>query len=330
MSEKKDKTVIHFKRQLISISIIAIAVIVLTVLTGVYEFPQSEMILQLIWLLLELTLLITVIMMLLATLKRLNLLEAYSHKLEEITDTLEKNRSVLALINQNTRLSEKTKAIAFRDAERQALREVVFEKLQQKDFDSAYEITDEIAHSTGYKKLADELRRETDRYRNATDQERINQVISHIEKLLDSYQWGKASAYIERLIKAEPDSEDAGAMRQKLLTKKQERKKALLNIWDEAVKREDTERSLEILKELDQYLTPNEGLALQEAARDVFKNKLHSLGVEFSLAVSGRQWAHALEVGERIIGNFPNSRMAEEIREKWDILTQKVQQQSTG
>jgi len=327
MDAKKDWAVVRFKRQVICLVAIGAAVIALTIITTFYKFPQAEQVLQLIWLLLELALVITVIAMLLTTLKRLNLLQETSQRLEKIADTLEKNRSVLALINHNTRLSEKTRAIAFRDSERQSLREAVFDKLQQKDFDSAYEIIDEIAHSTSYKKLADELRKGADGYRNATDQERIKQIISHIEKLLDSFQWAKASAYIESLIKAEPASKEARKMRQRLFDKKQQRKQVLLNAWDEAVKREDTEQGLEILKELDLYLTPNEGLALQEAARDVFKNKLHSLGVEFSLAVSGRQWSHALEVGEKIISDFPNSRMAEEIREKQDILKQKTQKQ---
>jgi hypothetical protein len=78
------------------------------------------------------------------------------------------------------------------------------------------------------------------------------------------------------------------------------------------------------------YLTPNEGLALQEAARDVFRTKLHNLGVQFSLAVSEKQWTQALQTGRQIIRDFPNSRMADEIREKVDILSQKVEQQQPG
>ena len=100
----------------------------------------------------------------------------------------------------------------------------------------------------------------------------------------------------------------------------------LLAAWDDAVKRQDTDRSLEILRELDLYLTSNEGLALQEAARGVFRNKLHNLGVEFSLAISGRQWSQAIETGAQIIRDFPNSRMAEEIHEKWDALKQRAEQ----
>ena len=117
-------------------------------------------------------------------------------------------------------------------------------------------------------------------------------------------------------------------MRQKLLDKKLERKKILLTAWDDAVKRQDTDRSLEILKELDQYLTPNEGLALQEAARDIFRTKLHNLGVQFSLAVSEKRWNKAFEVGKEITQNFPNSRMAKEIHEKIEILQRNVQQQA--
>jgi hypothetical protein len=55
---------------------------------------------------------------------------------------------------------------------------------------------------------------------------------------------------------------------------------------------------------------------LQEAATEVFKNKLHNLGVRFSLAVSDKQWNEALQTGHEIIKSFPNSRMADEIRQK--------------
>ena len=116
-------------------------------------------------------------------------------------------------------------------------------------------------------------------------------------------------------------------MRQKLLDKKEERKRILLNAWDDAVKRRATDRSLEILRELDLYLTPNEGLALQEAARDVFKNKLHNLGAQFSMAISGKQWDKTIEIGQQIIRDFPNSKISGEIRKKMDTLKQKVTQE---
>ncbi len=324
MDMRKDKFLWRFKWHIVIIYIALMAVVLLAILTGIFGTPEEGQIPPVVWLLGGFVLLIVVLIMLSKILKILDRLQDNSTRLERIIDALEKNRSVLTQINQSTRLSETAKAIAFRDADRQSLREVVLDKLQQQDFDTACEIIDEIAHRAGYKELAEQLQAEADKYCDATDVERVNQVVAHVEKLFEDCQWAKASAEVEKLIKAYPDSEKAKAMRQQLLDKKEERKKILLNAWDDAVKRRATDRSLEILKDLDQYLTPNEALALQEAARDVFKNKLHNLGVQFSLAVSGKQWAKAVEIGRRIIRDFPNSRMSGEIREKMNILKQKV------
>jgi outer membrane protein assembly factor BamD (BamD/ComL family) len=303
-----------------------LAVFLLAFFTDIFQTSEIGLVRHLVWLLGALIFLSALLAMLSKVFKILEALRDNSTKLEEVTGALGKIHAGLARINQSTRISETAKAIAFRDADRQSLREAVFDKLQQQDFDAAYEIIDEIAQRAEYKELAEQLRTEADKYHDATDHERTDQVIAHVEKLFESYQWAKASAQIERLIQAYPNSEKAKEMRQRLLDKKEERKKILLAAWDETVERQATDRSLKILKELDLYLTPNEGLALQEAARDVFRNKLHSLGVQFSLAVSEKQWVQALQTGQQIIHDFPNSRMAEEIREKVDVLRQKVEQ----
>jgi len=317
----------RFKWHIIIICAVLAVVVLLAVFTDIFQKPQTDIAPALVEKLCSFTILIALVAMLATVFGILSVIRENNKKLEKIAADVEKSREVLLQINQSSRLSETAKAIASRDADHQSLREAVFDRLQQKDFATAGEIIDEIAHSTGYQELANQLRAEADKYRDATDTERVNQVIANIEKLFESFQWAKASAQIEKLIAVSPESEKAKAMRQKLLDKKQERKKVILNAWDDAVKRQATDRSLEILKELDMYLTPNEGLALQEAARDVFRNKLHNLGVQFSLAVSSKQWDKALKTGEQIMRDFPNSRMSEEIREKWDILKQIVQQQ---
>ncbi|MFH1370930.1 MAG: hypothetical protein ABII09_06555 [Planctomycetota bacterium] len=307
---------------------VIVAVVLLVFFTDVLKTKQDNELPPIIWLLAAFLLMVTLIIILATSLKTLDVLNDSSSKLDKVSGELEKMRQILNQVNQSTRLSETARAIAFRDSDMQTLRDAVFDKLQQKDFEGAYEIIDEIAHRTGYRKLAEQLHVQADKYRDATDVERMNQSIAHIEKHLEDHQWAKASAQIELLIKEYPANEKALSMRQGLAEKKEERKKVLLNAWDDAVKRQATDRSLEILRELDQYLTPNEGLALQEGARDVFRTKLHNLGVQFSLAVSGKQWARALETGTEIIRDFPNSRMAEEIREKINALKTHAQQKT--
>jgi hypothetical protein len=93
-----------------------------------------------------------------------------------------------------------------------------------------------------------------------------------------------------------------------------------LKQYDEAVKRNDVDYSIQLLKELDMYLPPQEAAALEESARGVFRAKLHNLGVQFAINVTDKQWAKAVATGEEIMMEFPNTRMAQEVREKMDLL----------
>ena len=329
MNATKNGPLKQYKWHIVIVASVVTIVVLLTVFTDIFRTTQPDSVPQFIALPGIVLILAIVVFMLAKTAKIFGIIKENGATLDQIAETLEKNRTVMTQLDQSARLSETAKAIVFRDTERQSLREAVFDKLQQQDFNTTYKIIDEISQHQAYKELAEQLRIQADKYRDATDQERENQVIAHIEKLFESFQWPKASVLIERLIKASPNSEKAKAMRQRLLDKKQERKKALLTVWDDAVKRQATDQSLEILRELDLYLSPNEGLALQEAARDVFRTKLHNLGVQFSLAVSEKQWDRAFQIGGQIMRDFPNSKMAEEIREKWDILQQNVRRKKS-
>jgi hypothetical protein len=250
----------------------------------------------------------------------LTILTNQQQLLERISDGLALSKNMFEQISQGVKLSEAAKTIAYRDMDNQYLRASVMEKLHQQDYKATYAMIDAISQRSEYKALAEELKVAADNYRDSTEQGKINQIISYIEKLIDQFHWATASAQIEVLLKNYPDSEKAKSLHQKLTDKKEHRKRQLLAAWDEAVKRADTDRSLMVLKELDLYLTPSEGLALQEAASEVFKNKLHNLGVQFSLAVSEKRWTQALQTGHDIIRGFPNSRMAEEIRAKLATL----------
>jgi hypothetical protein len=329
MGLEKDSFLQRFKWHIVIICVALAIVVLLTIYTNIFQAAETNLLRQLVFMLGGLVFLSALLAMLSKLLKILEMLQDNSTKLEAVAGALEKIRAGLTQIDHSTRVSETAKAIVFRDADRQSLREAVFEKLQQQDFDAAREVIGEIAKRPEYQELAEELRVQVEKYHTANNQGRMNQVIAHIGKLLNECQWVRASAQIEGLIKAYPDFEQAKSMRQILLDKKQERKKILLAAWDDAVRQRETDRSLEILKELDLYLTPNEGLALQEAARDAFRTKLHNLGVQFSIAITEKQWTGALGIGQQIITDFPNSRMSEEIRGKLEVLKQNVQMRSS-
>lgn len=325
MDSEKDSHVRQYKWHLTIIGVAMAVVVLLALFTRTFE--NTEALRNLVFMLGALIFLGALLAMLARVSGIVETLRDNSAKMAEAAKALEDIRSDLVQINHCTRISDSVKAIAFREDDRQSLREAVFERLKQKDFDGAYEIIDEISIHSGYRALATELRRQVDTYRNATEDERIDQAIEHIRMHFRHARWAKASIQIEALIKEHPDSDKARAMRQELMDHKEERKKILMAAWDDAVQQQDTDRSLAILRELDMYLTPNEGLALQEAAKDVFKTKLHNLGVQFAMAISDKRWENALEVGHQIIRDFPNSRMATEIQSKINVLRQNVELQ---
>ena len=121
-----------------------------------------------------------------------------------------------------------------------------------------------------------------------------------------------------------PDNEQVRNLPVEIENRRQGHKRQLLSSWTDAVARHDVDGSIEILKQLDTYLTPAEAESMQETARSVFKEKLNNLGKQFSPAVQDHRWVEAIRVGETVIREFPNSRIAQEVRENMENLRQRA------
>ncbi len=253
-------------------------------------------------------------------------LKVNTEKLDDTVEMLSRGNSLMTQVSQAARLSDTAKEIVYRDAEQMELGEAVLTKLHQHDFDDADAMIAAMADHAKYQRLSERLKVKTDKFRSATEEGRVNQIIAHINELFDQKLWIQAASQIDTLIRNFPYSEKAKTMPAQLQERKDRHKRQLLADWDLAVRNKETDRSLEILKELDLYLTPAEAMALQESASTVFKTKLHNLGVEFSVAVTENNWHKALDTGRQIVQNFPNSRMAAEIRSKMDILQERSKQ----
>lgn len=256
-------------------------------------------------------------------------LKKNGEKLDNTIEMLSRQNNLILQVSQASRLSDTAKEIVFRDSEEMELGEAALAKLHQHDFEVADSMIEAMTEHPKYQHLADRLKRMSEKYRSATEEGRVNQIMSHIENLFDQKRWGQAATQIENLVKMFPYSEKAKTMSASLRERKDLQKRQLLAEWDLAVREKNTDRGLEILKELDLYLTPAEALALQESASTVFKTKLHNMGVEFSVAVTEQNWKKALETGRDIVQNFPNSRMAAEIRSKLDILLERAKKASS-
>lgn len=254
-------------------------------------------------------------------------LKVNGERLDNLIEMQSRGDNLLRQISQAGRLSDTAKEIVYRDVEQMELGEATLTKLHQHDFNDAESMMGAMAKHPKYQDLAQRLRKMSEKYHSATEDGRVNQIIQHINDLFDQHLWIQATAQIENLIHNFPYSDKAKTMPTQLQIRKDRHKRELLADWDQAVRNKDTDRGLEILKELDLYLTPSEALALQESASTVFKTKLHNLGVEFSVAVTEQDWKKASQTGKEIVQQFPNSRMAAEIRSKMDILQERAKQE---
>ena len=151
----------------------------------------------------------------------------------------------------------------------------------------------------------------------------VNEGIAVIDRNVRAEQWQEALAAAHKLSQQFPADEQAHNLPQQVEDRRVQYKKQLIESWQDAINRRDIDGSIEILRKLDPYLTPQEAEAMQEPARNLFKEQLNSLRTQFTLAVQDHNWPDAIRLGDEIIRDFPNTRAAQEVREMMPALRQR-------
>jgi hypothetical protein len=250
--------------------------------------------------------------------------QKWDETLGPVNERLQYITVLLNQVSEQQLISERAKGIAFRESERDALRRAIREEMHRKDYDAAMMLANEIESVFGYKQEADRFREEIYNSRDSEVRKIIGEAMGNIDRHCQAEQWTAALREAERLMAIFPNDAQVRNLPQEIEARRQAHKKQLLEGYTDAVARHDVDGWIEILKRLDPYLTPSEGEALQESARQMFKDKLMLLGQQFTLAVRDHNWNEAIRVGESIVKEFPNSRMAQEVRDKMDLLKQRA------
>jgi len=238
----------------------------------------------------------------------------------DFLDVIHRLEPLVKAIADNSRISDTARSITHREAEREAVRQAIREEMYGGDWEAALYLIDEMERRFGYAQEAKAMRVELAQVREMTIEEKIGEALSHIENLMNEYCWERAGEESERLMKLFPRHEQVVTLPAELNRRRMARKQELIRQWNAAVVRDEIDKGIEILTELDQYLTREEAQSLQDSARHVFKARLLNLGVRFSLAASESRWRDALEIGLHLRQEFPNSRMAQEVADKIDTL----------
>lgn len=241
-----------------------------------------------------------------------------------IETRLQNVHAVLNQISEQQLISERAKAIAFRESEREALRRAIAEETAHKDWDAAMILVSEMETVFGYKQEAERIRQEIGRQRETDVRAHVADGMAAIDKFCRGEQWSLALREADRLMLAFPGDPLTQRLAQDVEIRRQNLKRQLLEAWNESVTRHDVDGAIEILKQIDTYLTPAEVEALQDTARQIFKDKLMQLGQQFAIAMKNHHWSDTVKLGEAIMAEFPNSRMAQEVQEKMALLRERA------
>jgi hypothetical protein len=238
----------------------------------------------------------------------------------DVHESLRRIEPLTKSMAEGSQISDAVRSITHRESEREALRQAIREEMYGGDWEAATYLINEMERRFGYRQEAETLREELANARVMTIEEKIAEAVSHIDKMFAEHRWEKAHVELERLMKLFPRHERVLGLPKELARRRETHKQELLTRWKQAVLRNEIDEGIAILTELDQYLTREEAQNLQDSARDVFKARLLNFGVQFGLAVSEHRWRDALEIGLQIRQEFPNSRMAQEVSERIEVL----------
>ncbi len=249
-----------------------------------------------------------------------------SWRYEQVRGAIENQRQQLEAIRESVSLSDAAKQIAYRHKDREALRHAIREDIDKNDYEAAYWLTSEMERRFGSKQESAQFRDIIESSRRKFIETEVREALTHFDLLLKRFDWAACYREMEQLMKMFSFHPDIQRLPERVQNARETHKRALLKEWKDAVSRDDVDRSVELLKQLDQYLTPGEAEGYKEIARDVFKKRLQQLGVQFALHVSDKNWPEAARIGQQIIDEFPNARIAAEVRDRMPIIREKAAQ----
>jgi hypothetical protein len=240
--------------------------------------------------------------------------------------TLTAVQEALARLDEHVILSDHAKRVLFRERELGLLRQAIETDIAHGKYNAALALCEEMAGVFGYREEAEAYRQQIMQISRERRDQEVHAAVAGLDHHLAARDWRSAyeeSARIKRLYpEAHVDLQLDQRIAQARDTHKQELEAKLLD----AAQRDDTEQAMVILRQLDRYMTREEAARLSEVAARIIEQHRETLSTSFRMAVNDKRWAEASSLGDRIIAEFPNSKMADEVRSMLDVIRTRATQ----
>jgi hypothetical protein len=245
---------------------------------------------------------------------------------ERLKRLVEEQTRLLGQIHEHTMLTEGSKRVLYRPKELHLLRGAIEEDIAKGDHDAALTLCRTMAEEFGYREEAERFREVIESARRDRVDSMLRETMVALEETLTRRDWAAAHAEAGRVRRLFPESSVVLELDARIASAREEHKRQLRDRFLAAAEHGEVETAMALLRELDRYLTKAEAQQLQEVAAGVVSRHRENLSVQFNIAVRDRNWAEAVKAGNDIIAEFPNSKMADEVRSMLDVLRTRATQ----
>jgi len=243
---------------------------------------------------------------------------------DRLVKTMETMSDAVRLLHQQSSLSDDARRVLNRRAERDLLCSAIEEDIRAQNWDAAMVLCRELADRFGYLADAEEFRGRIEAARSEVQEHRVRESVAHLDGLIVQRRWDVALLESGRIQRLFPESPKVERLRERVSQAREVYKEDLECRFLDAADQSRIEEAMALLKELDNYLSDHEAEEFREVARGVIGKARENLGAQFKIAVHDRRWSVAAAVGRRIIAEFPNTRMATEVRSMMDGILAKA------
>ena len=225
------------------------------------------------------------------------------------------SNAILARIEEHSMLSDAAKRLVYRDRELDLLRMLVEQDIAARDFDAALRMVDELASQFGRLEEAESLRTRIETIRRSEVESRVREGTEEIERLLIAGDWNAASQALHRLQRLFPDLASIEHLPDQILSARLRHAAAIETQMRAAHANGQIDDAMRLLRELDRNLSGRESNRVLDVAQPIVAGHRDLCGARFRDAIGGKDWKNAVAIGEQLIQDYPNTRMAEEATE---------------
>lgn len=238
------------------------------------------------------------------------------------------NHRMLEEIRDAALLSDSAKRVIFREREVALLRRTIDDDIEKGEFNAGLILCADMERLFGYAQEAEGLRQKLLLARNRRLAEEIDREVATVGDMLDAGQVDEAEDMSHRLSRLYPDSPALHGLEARVRSARAAWKHELKQAFLSTAQRGETDEAMAMLRELDHSLDPTEAAEVRQAAAETIARYRESLSVRFKMAVSDHRWSEALAMGEQIINEFPNDRMANEVRGLYERLQERAAEEA--